>query len=464
MRYPKKKKVKRFCSPIDWAVTALAVLLLGGGVLGLIKVYFVDAGPGLNTLSRWERYCMSVVPVPDGETDRLEKRPVSLYGSVLTADGATLFDVLDQAVDEEAYGSLLGSINDVDTEETRYLLPRYRDRLWADVDYDPLAGIKSGAAEIQLTLNAKVQELVYDYMKESGVIGSVTCYDYRTGDVICLGSTPGWLQDGDGSFINRCLYNACPGSTQKLLAHFLLTKAGVPADEPFNCTGSYTLRTGETIVCPSEHGPLDGRSEALGVSCNCYFARELESLDLNWVRETLKEIGVSVNGSDHSASLGMLPVDTPSVALVGSTWTFSNIWNLVGQDASLQSPLWMAEFAADLLTGGQAVQPRITTDEEPRKSEMGERYAAVFSEGYPVWKAAFDGFYSDSYGDMTCAKTGTADELGPEKRTQKTLCLVSEDLGVSAFLVVENYDECHVMPVDLANELLAALKSSETPE
>jgi hypothetical protein len=460
-----RKRSRRFYNPIDWAVTALAVLLLCGAVLGMVKVYFVDAHRGLNSMNMWERYCMSVRPVPDenGESDHLEKRPVSVYGEVTARDGTILFDAFNRTVKDEAFGSLLGSVNDAETEGTRYILPNYYEYLWGDVEYDPLTGVRGGAKNVGLTLDPRVQNRMYTLMRERGVIGSITAYDYHTGSVSCLATTPGWQLNGDGSWINRCLCATTPGSTQKLLAHLVLTEAGAPVDEAFTCTGEYTLHsTGDTIRCPGAHGSLRGRSDALGVSCNCYFAHQIETyLDMNRVKVMLTDVGVSVNGFEQSASLGRLPIDPPSVSLVGDSWTFSNTWCLIGQADALQSPLWMVELAADYMTGGEAVKPRLTTDEETRRSGMGQRWAGVFAEGYPVWKAGFDNHYTDCHELITCAKSGTADDLGMNLETHKTLCLASEELGVAAYITVENYDDCGVMPNELAGELMDSIWQSQ---
>lgn len=64
-----------------------------------------------------------------------------------------------------------------------------------------------------------------------------------------------------------------------------------------NCTGSLTLPDGNVINCAAIHGKV-GFSDAIGKSCNGYFALPAQSLDPDETADTLSGMGFTVNSTD----------------------------------------------------------------------------------------------------------------------------------------------------------------------
>lgn len=456
-----KVRIKhRFFSPTDWAPIVAVVLLIAVASFGLIRLY--SHGQDVcNSLTVQERNALSLsvdVNEPDYEHN-MRERSDSIYGCVSTADGKVLFNVVDPTTMDTAFGSLLGSINDIGVDDTRYILNHYQDALWPEVQWNVHTGITAGRRAVELTLNSAVQEAVLKKMTDENILGSVTAYDYTTGDVFCLASTPIFGSGFEGSYINKCLYSTTPGSTQKLVTLLLLTSQGYdPSQMYFTCDGSYTLPDGAKITCTGIHGHISGIA-AIGQSCNCWFAQAIRQLDMEQAKETLRTLGFRVNGEGSESSIGKLPISPSSVEL-GDTWDFHSIWSLIGQDSALTSPLQMVTLAGNYVTGGNAALPRLTTDEVLTSYDYSGTLCSAFKQAHRIWKEGFTYYYPvQSYGMFSQAKTGTADGLGIEhNETHKLLCAVSEEYHTVIYVVNENYLENNMMPCEIASFTLNAIK------
>ena len=136
-------------------------------------------------------------------------------------------------------------------------------------------------------------------------------YNYKTGEVLCMVSTPTFdpadpptIQDGDsrydGVYINRLLSATfTPGSVFKVV-----TTAAVIETLPdwesrtFHCDGQYEL--GDfTITCPYAHGDMTLR-DAFAKSCNCAYAQLSVELGGETLERYAKKAGlldsISVSG------------------------------------------------------------------------------------------------------------------------------------------------------------------------
>lgn len=448
----------------------LAVLLAAMSAVGVIRIYALG-GEAISSLTLAERKAISTtvdISVQDYSANTVPDL-YSLYGTITTADGVALFGpTVDQTSLSPAFASLIGLVSEDNSTQTRYVANNYLDVLLPDDIYSPLTGIPSGAApEIAITVSNIVQEEMYNWLTEQGVEGCVFAYDYTTGDgeISCMVSTPGasWGDSSaaEGSYINKNLYNTTPGSTMKLVtALLLLLQEYDPAQLTFTCSGSYNLQSdGEAVTCTGIHGTLDG-IEALGYSCNCWFAQAIELLDLAQVYADLEEMGYQVNSSALS-SLGNIPRSSTCVTL-GKTWNFESVWSLIGQSSTLVSPIDMAVLAAQCAANGAAALPRLLTCQDTETSEFGENH--LFQRLGELWREAYEEYYPENYSTLiTAAKTGTADKLGTDgERTQKTLIGYSDELHTAFYIVIENAQETilNTTTTDIANylmELLSAL-------
>lgn len=446
---------------------AMALLLAALSAVGVVRLYALG-GQAMASLTIAERREISTtvdISVQDYNANTLPDR-YSVYGTISTADGVTLFGpTVDQTGLSPAFASLIGLVGEDNSAQTRYIANRYWEQVFPRI-YSPLTGIPAGAApELTLTISSAVQEGMYTWLTERGVQGCVFAYDYVGGDILCMASTPGahWGDTAaqEGSYINKNLYNTTPGSTMKLVTLLLLLQQGFdPADLSFSCQGSYTLRAdGETVRCTGTHGTLDG-ANALGRSCNCWFAQAIELLNPAQAAADLEEMGFN-----ELSALGAIPRSSTCVTL-GTAWDFDSVWSLIGQGATLVSPIDMAVLAGQCAAGGGAALPRLLAGQETELSLFGQSHPELFQRLGALWRQAYGDCYpvEDYSGVITAAKTGTADELGADgERTQKLLCGCSEELHVAFYIVIENAqtgdDALEVTTAEVANRLMELLSA-----
>ena len=136
--------------------------------------------------------------------------------------------------------------------------------------------------DLKLTIDANVSSVAYSAL--GGRDGLVAVYNWRTGETICLVSTPTFdpaydLPENprDGTFINKAISTAStPGSIFKLVtAAAALEEIDDIADWRFECTGTHDIE-GENVTCTSVHGQQT-LEDALANSCNCAFAQLCKS-------------------------------------------------------------------------------------------------------------------------------------------------------------------------------------------
>lgn len=443
--------------------TAGLVLL---SIIGVARLYSLGAA-ALASATVPERLAMSRC-VDYASTDyasNLRTDPGSIFGSISTLDGRLLYDATHSR-QTPAFAGLIGSMQ---FEDTRYVSDRYQKQLFS-AHYTPFRGfVADKQADLVLTLNASVHEDLFSFLTEHNVKGSVFAYNYDSGDICCMVSTPGAaLDDGNaeaGSWLNKCLYNTTPGSTMKLVLCYLLEMQGVrPEELIFHCEGRYHLKhAGECVNCTGTHGAIDGVT-ALGVSCNCYFAQAAELLGPEQVKADLEALGFQVNQT-KGAQLGSLPRSSSVVQLSG-VWDFNSVFGLIGQNETLVSPIDMATLAGQYATGGTAAAPRLVVGECPESKALAQEQIQAFADGGDLWRRASELHRPKGFSELiTAAKTGTCDELGKDgNRTQKLLCGYSEQLHTAFYIVVENHraegTTLDVTAAEIANRLLTSIQSA----
>ena len=464
-------KKKGFYSPVDRLVRVAALVLVAVSLFGIVRV-FGKAQQAADSLTLPERASLSSkidIEEEDYENNVVEKKARSLYGRLLTSDGEVLVDLTHSNTNTPALGSLLGTLNAIDVSDTRYFLNNYKQSLFPNVSWNPVSGFTSPDGTVTLTIDSRAQNSIYQKMVDLGIYGSVTLYDFKTGEIKALCSTPGLGEKNEageaveGSFINKCLYRTSPGSTMKIVTLFVAEAQGIDvANTVFRCEGGYRLADGTTVRCTGWHGSLDGIT-AVGRSCNCYFAQLAGMLDIAKTCEILQDIGFSMNGEGpNTFYVGNIPVDTSTATFTDHN--FVSTWNMIGQTSVLISPIQIAVLAGNYATGGQAVLPRLTTSEPVVKSTYGEKYAVAFQKAFAVWEAGYEQCYAKrDYGQrVVAAKTGTSDKLGDNKETHKLLLAVIDDYAV--YIVIENYLQSRVMPYKLLPTIEEAISTIGSEE
>lgn len=306
----------------------------------------------------------------------------------------------------------------------------YADRL---VGFNIITGMFSTTVAgniIHTTLDSDVCAEAYEQLK--GKKGAVCVFNYKTGEVVCLVSTPTYdpenppvINDGDdrydGVFINRAISSRfTPGSVYKTVtAAAALDRIPDIEQQQFNCQHVFVVN-GQKVVCSGTHN-TENFQNALKNSCNCAFGEI--SMQLGWenTAEYARKLGITT-----SHSLSGIPTARGRIASEGALNELA--WTGIGQNTDEVNPFAMMRYMGIVANGGLCVEPyiveKITTssgiplslDKQPDSTRvLSQSTADKLSD---MMRYTVKNGYGDSgfpSGMEFCAKTGTAELDGRKK-------------------------------------------------
>lgn len=287
-------------------------------------------------------------------------------GRVLDRDGDVLSWV-DEAGNRRYYDNAtvreatLHAVGDPSGNIGTGALVAFADKLSG---YNLLTGAYSPLGEgndLYLTLDARYNYIAYQAL--GGKKGTVGVYNYKTGEIVCMVSSPSFdpanppvIEEGDerydGVYLNRFLSGTfTPGSIFKTV-----TLTAAIEERPdlfsrtFTCTGS-TQVGGEVITCPHAHGEMDIYG-AFANSCNGVFGQLAAELGAETMERYVTQAGLTsqykVNGIPTAA--GRFDVGTTPNQLG---------WAGVGQYNDLVNPCAMMVWMGAVANGGKAAVPQL---------------------------------------------------------------------------------------------------------
>ena len=159
----------------------------------------------------------------------------------------------------------------------------------------------SKGKNVSLTLDAALNVRAYEALGDRP--GAVLVSNYRTGEILCMTSTPS--QDpadpsdspAEGTYLNKRISSALtPGSTFKLvtLAAAIDTIPDI-YNKSYTCSGSIDIG-GDTINCTGVHGTQDIYG-ALANSCNCAFAQIAQEVGPDALETYADKLGFTESNS-----------------------------------------------------------------------------------------------------------------------------------------------------------------------
>ena len=373
-------------------------------------------------------------------------------GSIQDRNGTTLFDCAEgqYSDDKTTRISTLHAIGDKQGNINTGAKNLFADQL---VGFSLITGTSGTGNTIKLTLDANLNNAAYQAM--AGRKGVAALYNYETGEVLCMLSTPSFdpADDAeaakvaagdsnyDGAYLNRFLSGTyTPGSTFKLVTAAAALETLHNEDSfSYTCTGSLTLN-GEKITCPSVHGTQDFAT-ALANSCNGAFATLATQVGGKTLEKNAKEAGltskVNVNG-----------LNTAAGSFTAGTSDNDVGWSGVGQYKDLVNPCAELTLMGCIAQGGSAATPRLL---KSVTSSKGLPVAHVTTETSKIgWKAdTCDKIRTLMHNNVTsnysknldfgglnvCAKSGTA-EVGTNKPHAWFVGFVEDSAYPYAFVVV----------------------------
>lgn len=330
--------------------------------------------------------------------------------------------------------------------------------------------IKTGN-NIKLTIDSEVQRTAYEALGSHR--GAVMVYNYKTGEVICMVSTPTYdpqnvpadLEENEkyeGAYINRAVSAAyAPGSTFKLVTSAAALK-NIPNVEQrtYDCSGHEKV-AGKEINCFEPNGFLDFR-EALTQSCNVYFAKLALEMGKSKMTEQANRMGfnssITFDGIQSARSIYDVSQATDN----------DLAWSGVGQYTVLETPINMTMISAAIANGGVPVQPYLVTEIEKTFEDddvhkgitLGSRMmnSDIANKLYQMMDYTVESYYGKSTfsGSLdVCAKTGTAevDDNGDSHAWVTGFCK-DEDCPLAFSVIVEHGNSGYSTAIPVASAVL----------
>ena len=234
------------------------------------------------------------------------------------------------------------------------------------IGYDPLNGTYDNTAngkKIALTIDANANRTAYEAL--DGRTGTVGVYNWKTGEVVCMVSTPAFdpayepeasADDESSYFFNNFLDGLLtPGSTFKLVTAAAVIDNMSDRDSfSFDCDGVNKIGKGDDskLTDVSAHGEVDFRA-ALAQSCNGAFGALTREVGAKTMAKYAKKAGltepVQIDGIETAAGSFDFP-DDDKVKLS---------WAGVGQADDLVNPCAMMVYMGAIANGGEPVQPTL---------------------------------------------------------------------------------------------------------
>ena len=388
--------------------------------------------------------------------------PVSAEGRVLDRAGVVLAESKDgkrvYGGDEMTRRAMLHAVGDTQG----YISTGVQYSMRAELSgYNPVTGLVTptgGAAgsDIHLTLDSGLCKLARQ--KLGGSDGAAALYNYKTGELLCMVSTPDYDPANppkdlntdktgkyNGVYLNKVLSSTfTPGSIFKLVTASAAIENLADLDSrTWNCSGSVTIN-GNKITDVRAYGTLHFK-DALAKSSNVAFSQIAVELGIDKMNAKANEMGFN-----RSFSLEGIPA-AKSVYNVTGAQPQELGWSGVGQFTDLANPYHMMTLMGAVANGGTYVQPYLVESvtapfgfaTKTGSAHAGEALLSASTAARLTTYMRYD--VTNGYGDglfpgmKVCAKTGTAEVGGGKKPNGWMVGFSSDPKTPFAFaVVVEN--------------------------
>ena len=323
--------------------------------------------------------------------------------------------------------------------------------------FNPITGVVSpfgnSVTGSKLTISSDVSAAALQAL--NGKKGAVAVYNYKTGEVLCMVSSPTFdplnipsdIETNsayEGVYLNNALSSTyTPGSIFKVI-----TAAAAIENIPdlnsrtFHCSGS-TIINGEKITCDSVHGDISFQN-GLAQSCNVVFAELAVELGKDTMTKYADQLGCNTNfyldgNPNKMSSYNVEQADDNSLA-----------WSGIGQYTDTVNPYHMMILMGAIANGGTPVNPYIIQSvtnsiglqTKTGKTTYGDNMLkqSTAEELQRLMRYTVSNYYGDSMFPnlQVAAKTGTA-EVGDNKIPTGWIVGYSErdDLPLAFAVVVE---------------------------
>lgn len=335
-----------------WICLLLVFVLVAG--VGVFTYRFVKDG------AEWATFYGNSQIYTDGMLNR---------GTITDRNGTELLkctrDGVEYNEDYETRVATVHAVGDTKGNIPSGAISMFKSEL---IGYDILNGTydsTAGGKSISLTIDANANIAAYEAL--AGRTGTVGVYNWKTGEIVCMVSTPafdpleGAPEDGGDDEENSYYFNnfldgtMIPGSTFKLVTSAAVIDTMPDRDSfTFDCDGVNQLGEGDDtkLTDITSHGTVDFRS-ALAKSCNGAFGALTREVGAETMREYAEKTGLTE------------PVEFDGITTAAGSFDFPDdnevrlSWAGIGQADDLVNPCAMMVYMGAIANGGEAMQPRI---------------------------------------------------------------------------------------------------------
>ncbi len=323
------------------------------------------------------------------------------------------------------------------------------------VGYNLIRGTTGDGGTVKLSIDAELNVTAYEAL--AGRKGMVLVCNYKTGEILCMTSSPSYDPNTgfdpedpayEGAYINRAISASfVPGSVFKLVT-LAAAIENIPDlfSQTFYCGGSMDV-DGITVTCTGTHGTLTAE-EALAHSCNCAFAQIALQLGGDTIAKYAERYGLTethdLNGIETAAgSVESAGDDRGNVA-----------WEGIGQYNDLIVPYSLLRLMGAIANDGVVKEPTIlagvsTGTERIMRSDTARQLASMMSynveSNYGSWN--YPGL------DMH-AKTGTAEFGDGTSHAWFAGFITNSDAPLAFVVLVEHGGSGYGVAAPIANTVL----------
>lgn len=344
----------------------IAVVLMAG--IGLFVFKYIKYG------GEWATFYGNQQIYTDGVLNR---------GTVLDRNNNLLMDCTPDGIvyndDYNVRVATVHAVGDPDGNIATGAINAFRSQL---IGFDLLNGTydtSTDGKKIKLTIDADAN--VSAYRALSGRTGTVGVMNWKTGELMCMVSTPTFDPAGklptdteSSYYFNNFLSGTMtPGSTFKLVTSAAVIDTLDNRDSfTFHCDGVNAIGK-DKLRDVQSHGTVDFRT-ALAQSCNGAFGKLTREVGASVMRQYVDKLGltksVSVNGIETAAGA----FDFPEENDVKLSWAG------IGQADDQVNPCAMLVYMGAIANGGEAVQPSLIKSATFLKNLTGGRSKGRYLE------------------------------------------------------------------------------------
>lgn len=330
-------------------------------------------------------------------------------------------------------------------------------------------GLKKHNVGFDVTLNIDSEACRIAYEALGDYNGTVIVSNYKTGQMLCSVSKPGYdvndvpsdlrtNEKYEGVFLDKaCSGLYTPGSIMKIITAAAAIE-NIPDiyTQTFECDGEYETGDG-VVICNDVHGTLSF-TEAFAQSCNCAFADISIQLGAGKLKAMAESLGFNRQLYAKEVTLAKSRFNPPSDDKTELGWAG------IGQSTTYINPMHFVAIMNAIANGGTGYAPDRVKYLGSSIGELVGRMPETLVKMNPTTAAKLKEMLrsavTDYYGDERfaslelCAKTGTAEIDGHNSNAMFAAFSAREDLPLSVIVVVEDAGGGLAYASPIANKVL----------